>query len=166
MWGPLATAWIARARGETSEAIRWIEAARKLAPEDEYLGEQLIDLMLTQKRTTEARAVIRQLPNQGTLFALAREANVVLAEGGAAALKTWLDEHDVAKTAYTGAEFTELARLQYLAGDAAAARSTLAHAQRILPLSSADMFDGSQIRHEYSAALIHAGIEINLLATG
>ena len=63
-------------------------------------------------------------------------------------------------TAVTGAELIELARLQYLAGDAVAARATLAHAQRILPLSSADLFDGSQIRHDYSAALFHAGIEL------
>jgi len=60
----------------------------------------------------------------------------------------------------TGAELTELARLQYLSGDAISARATLAHAQRILPLASADLFDGSQIRHEYSASLFHAGIEL------
>ena len=41
-----------------------------------------------------------------------------------------------------------------------AARATLAHAERILPLSTADMFDGGQIRHEYSAALMRAGIEL------
>ena len=60
----------------------------------------------------------------------------------------------------TGADLSELARLQYLAGEFAAARATLAHAQRILPLASVDMFDGSQIRHDYSASLFHAGIEL------
>ena len=66
----------------------------------------------------------------------------------------------MAETAFTSGEFTELARLQYLADDAALARSTLAHAQRILPMTSADLFDGSQIRHDYSAALFEAGIEL------
>lgn len=66
----------------------------------------------------------------------------------------------MAAKAATGAEFAELARLQLIGGDAAAARATLAHAERILPLSTADMFDGSQIRFEYSAALIRAAIEL------
>jgi hypothetical protein len=54
----------------------------------------------------------------------------------------------------------EAARLQMLAEDAAAARVTLTHAERMLPLSAADAYDGSQIRHEYSAALNHARIEL------
>jgi len=160
LWGPLATSWIARARGNTSQAIQWVEAARKLAPTDEYLAEQMNDLLLSQGRVADARAMLRSLPKQNTLFAYAREANVVLAEGGPAALKTWLGANGVAKTAFTSGEFTELARLQYLADDAALARSTLAHAQRILPMTSADLFDGSQIRHDYSAALFQAGIEL------
>ena len=160
LWGPLATSWIARARGNTAQAIQWVEAARKIAPTDEYLAEQMLDLLLTQGRIADARALLRSLPKQNTLFAYAREANIVLAEGGAAALKKWLIDNEVAKTAFTSGEFTELARLQYLADDAALARSTLAHAQRILPMTSADLFDGSQIRHDYSAALFQAGIEL------
>src|SRR5688572_32908843 len=31
MWGPLTTSWIARARGNTVEAARWLYEARKLA---------------------------------------------------------------------------------------------------------------------------------------
>ena len=66
----------------------------------------------------------------------------------------------MADKAATGAEFAELARLQLIGGEAVAARATLAHAERVLPLSTADMFDGSQIRFEYSAALIRASIEL------
>ncbi|HET7810997.1 MAG TPA: winged helix-turn-helix domain-containing protein [Steroidobacteraceae bacterium] len=160
LWGPLATSWIARARGNTAQAIQWVDAARKIAPTDEYLAEQMLDLLLTQGRIADARALLRSLPRQNSLFAHAREANIVLAEGGPAALKKWLIDNDVAKTAFTSGEFAELARLQYLADDAAVARSTLAHAQRILPMTSADLFDGSQIRHDYSAALYQAGIEL------
>ena len=47
--------------------------------------------------------------------------------------------------------------MQLISGDPAAARITLAHAERVLPMSSADMFDGSQIRHEYSVALMLRG---------
>jgi len=160
MWGPLATSWIARARGDTPQAIQWVEAARKLAPADEYLAEQMIELLLSQGRAPDARALLTSLPKDSSLFGLAREAYVVLAEGGPDALNRWLTEREVAKAALTGAEFAELARLQYLAGDSRAARTTLAHAQRILPLTAADLLDGSQIRHDYSAALFHAGIEI------
>src|SRR6185436_7146365 len=112
------------------------------------LAEQMLDLLLTQGRIADARALLRSLPKQNTLFAYAREANIVLAEGGAAALKKWRIDNEVAKTAFTSGEFTGLAR------------STLAHAQRILPMTSADLFDGSQIRHDYSAALFQAGIEL------
>ena len=80
--------------------------------------------------------------------------------GGSEAIKAWLVEHDMSNRAGTGAELAELARLQLMANDAAAARATLEHAERILPLSTADMFDGSQIRFEYSAAVTRAGIEL------
>ncbi len=89
-----------------------------------------------------------------------REANVVLAESGSEGLRKWLATREIARQATTGAELAELARIQYLAGDSSAARATLAHAERILPLSFVDLFDGSQIRHDYSAALFHAGIEL------
>jgi TolB-like protein/DNA-binding winged helix-turn-helix (wHTH) protein/tetratricopeptide (TPR) repeat protein len=158
LWGPLATSWIARARGDTAEAVRWLERARKLAPTDGWIADQSIDLLLTQGKLKEARALLPQLP--GGFFGLAREANVVLVEGGAAALRQWLLDHQLSEVAATGAELTELARLQYIAGDASAAHATLEHAQRVLPMSSADMFDGSQIRHDYSVALFHAGIEL------
>src|SRR5207237_307681 len=83
---------------------------------------------------------------------------IIFVEGGRDALKAWLQERAMAQKAGTGAELAELARLQLISGDAAAARATVAHAERILPLSTADMFDGSQLRFEYSAALIRAGM--------
>ena len=160
MWGPLATSWISRARGNTAEAITWLDQARKLSPADEWLADQAVDLLLTQGRTAEARTLLATMPNADPFLALAREANIVLVEGGAARLRDWLVERKVAQIALSGAELTELARLQYLAGDIPAARATQAHAQRILPLWSVNAFDGSQIRHDYSAALFHAGIEL------
>ncbi len=158
LWGPLATSWVARARGDSAGATRWLEEARKLAPKDVYLADQTVEALLTQGRIKEARAFLLDTPKE--FYSLAREANVVTAEGGAAALQSWLDENRLAELAITGEELVEVARLQYIAGNAATARITLAHAHRVLPLSSADMFDGSQIRHDYSAALVHAGIEL------
>ena len=160
MWGPLATSWIARAQGDTDGAVRWLEEARQLAPTDQWVADQIIDLLLTQKKMSRARELLPELPGAGGFLALSREATLVLAERGAAGLRSWIAERDLANLAVTGAELSDLARIQYLAGDAIAARATLAHAQRILPLSSADLFDGSQIRHEYSASLFHAGIEL------
>jgi TolB-like protein/DNA-binding winged helix-turn-helix (wHTH) protein len=160
LWGPMVTAWIARAQGKTDEAIQWLDAARKLAPRDTYLAEQKIALLLTQGKTTEARAVLRELAEDNSFFGAARESPIIYVDGGAEAIKAWLLERDMADKAGTGAELAELARLQLIGGDAAAARATLAHAERILPLSTADMFDASQIRFEYSAALIRANIEL------
>jgi TolB-like protein/DNA-binding winged helix-turn-helix (wHTH) protein len=160
IWGPMTTAWIARAQGKTDEAIQWIDAARKLQPHDPYLAEQKIDLLLTQGKTTEARAVLRELPADESFSAVGREAPIVFQEGGGDAMKAWLADRQLAGKAATGAELAELARMQFLANDSAAARATLGHAERILPLSTADMFDGSQIRFEYSAALMRAGIEL------
>jgi hypothetical protein len=54
----------------------------------------------------------------------------------------------------------ELARMQLISGDPERRAPHSAHAERVLPQSSADMFDGSQIRHEYSVALLLAGIEL------
>jgi len=157
-WGPLTTSWIARARGDLDGMSNWLAEARKVAPTDETLVDQTVDVLVTQGRMADARALIQEFPTG--FYALAREASVVIAEGGPAALRSWLAERKVADQAIAGAELVELARLQYIAGDAAAARATLAHAHRILPLSSADLFDGGQIRHDYSAALFHAGIEL------
>jgi TolB-like protein/DNA-binding winged helix-turn-helix (wHTH) protein/tetratricopeptide (TPR) repeat protein len=160
MWGPLATSWIARAQGKTDEAIQWIDAARKLQPLDTYLVDQKIDLLLAQGKFADARAVMHELPPDNAFFSLAREANIVYAEGGADAVKAWLSDHDPKSRAGTGAELIELARIQLASGDAVMARATLTHAERVLPRSSADMFDGGQIRHEYSVALLLAGIEL------
>jgi TolB-like protein/DNA-binding winged helix-turn-helix (wHTH) protein/tetratricopeptide (TPR) repeat protein len=160
LWGPLATSWIFRAQGDTAHAMQWIEQARELDPKDASLVDQQIELLLTQGKISEARAAFRSLPADGSFFSMSREGNLVYAEGGGEALRQWLADHEVAKAASTGADLAELAFLQIRANDAAAARATLAHAERILPLSAADLFDGSQIRHTYSAALIHAGIEM------
>jgi TolB-like protein/DNA-binding winged helix-turn-helix (wHTH) protein/Tfp pilus assembly protein PilF len=160
LWGPLATAWISRAQGRTEEALRWIDEARKLAPTDVSLIEQRIGLLLTLGRTADARATMREVPENESFFTRSREAGIVFAEGGNEALRSWIAQVDLAKRATTGAELAELARLQYLANDMTAARATLAHAERILPLTAFNLIDGTQIRHEYSAAIIHAGIAL------
>jgi len=160
VWGPMTTAWISRAQGKTDEALQWLDAAYKLRPQDTYLGDQRIEQLLVKGKIAEARAVWRALPDGDSFFGVARESPIIYAEGGRDAIKAWLADRGMANKAASGAEFAELARLQYIGGDAVAARATLAHAERILPLSTADMFDGGQIRFEYSAALVRAGIEL------
>jgi tetratricopeptide (TPR) repeat protein len=160
MWGPLTTAWISRAQGKTDEALQWIDAARKLEPQNLYLADQKIELLLAQEKFAEARAVMHELKPDESFFSLARESNIVYAEGGGEAVKQWMAQHQIISRAGTGAELIELARMQLISGDPVTARATLVHAERVLPRSSADMFDGGQIRHEYSVALLLAGIEL------
>lgn len=160
MWGPLATSWIERAQGRTGEALEWIDAARKLEPADTWLADQKIDLLLTQRKTAEALAVARALPRDGSFMELAREGGIVFAEGGADALAKWIAAHPLRERAGTGVELGELARLQLLSGDAKAAIDTLAHVHRILPRAEADLIDGSQIRHDFSGALVHARVHL------
>ncbi|HTU64947.1 MAG TPA: winged helix-turn-helix domain-containing protein [Steroidobacteraceae bacterium] len=159
-WGPLATSFLARAQGETEAALQWVDKAIALAPNDVLLAAQKIDLLTTLGRTAEARAVIDKVPDDGSFYRLAREGGVVFAESGAAGLKTWMDARDLTRKAATSADLTELAWLQFIAGESVSARATLAHAEKIVPLSTADLYDGSQIRYGYSAALLRAGIEI------
>jgi TolB-like protein/DNA-binding winged helix-turn-helix (wHTH) protein/Tfp pilus assembly protein PilF len=160
LWGPLTTAWIDRAQGKTEAALEWIDAARKLAPHDPWLADQKIDLLFTLGRTADARAVFQELPRDGSFFSRAREGGIVFAEGGPAALSAWLTKTGLVDSAGTGAELIEAARLQLLANNAKSALATVRHAERILPLSSADAYDGSQIRNEYSAAINRARIEL------
>ncbi|MEJ0085768.1 MAG: winged helix-turn-helix domain-containing protein [Pseudomonadota bacterium] len=160
-WGPLATSWISRAQGETQEALKWVDAAHELAPSDWQVADQKVDLLLTLGKIDEARQVLEDMPEDASFAALSRQAQLVFAAGGAGELKAWLAQRDAAALAQTSADLAELARMQLMANDAAAARATLAHAQRILPLYGADLYDGSQIRYEYSVALIHAAIELN-----
>jgi len=160
LWGPLATSLLERARGNTAEALRWIDEARKLAPIDTWVAEQKIELLFTLGRTADARVLLSELPKDGSFFSLARAGSLVFAEGGPAALEKWLGETKVLALAGTGAELVESARLQLLAEDARGALVTLNHAERILPLSAADAYDGSQIRYDYSAALNQARIEL------
>jgi len=161
MWGPLTTAWIERARGNTEQALQWVDAARKLEPNDTWLADQKIDLLLTLRRADDANVVRLELPQDASFFSLAREGSIVFARGGAEALRRWMADNHVETRAGTGAELTELARLQMVAGDLPGAQKTLQHADRILPILSGDLLDGSQIRHEYSGALIRARIELN-----
>jgi TolB-like protein/Flp pilus assembly protein TadD len=158
MWGALATAWIERARGNTLGALKWLDEARRLAPTDTWLADQKIELLLTLRRHDDARAVMREIPLDGRFQSQAREAAIVYSEGGPPALKAWMSSHPVRDSAGTGLELSELARMQLLSGDPVAARETLEHAQRILKLTPKDLYDGGQIRHEYSAALVHARI--------
>ncbi len=158
MWGPLATAWIERARGNTNGALKWIDAARSLAPGDPWLADQKIELLLTLRKHDEARAVLRGIPRDGSFLSYAREAAIVYSEGGPEVLKAWMGEHPMRDSAGTGMELAELARMQLLSGDPAGARATLEHAQRLLKQTPQNLYDGSQIRHEYSAALVHARI--------
>ena len=160
LWGPLTTAWIARAQGKTDEALQWLDAAYKLQPQDTAIGEQRIEQLLIKGKIAEARTVWSALPDGNSFPGAAREAPIIYVEGGREAIKAWLAKQAMAEKAGTGAELAWLAHLQLISGDAAAARATLEHAERILPLSTADMFDGSQIRFEYSAALIRAGVEL------
>jgi TolB-like protein/DNA-binding winged helix-turn-helix (wHTH) protein/Tfp pilus assembly protein PilF len=160
MWGPLATSFIERAQGNTVQALHWIDEARKVEPTDTWLADQKLELLFTLGRTAEARAVMAELKEDGSFFSKAREGNIVYAEGGPAALKAWLARSKVVDQAGTGAELVEAARLQIMAEDAKASYATLAHAERLLPLSSADLYDGSQIRNEYSAALNQARIKL------
>jgi TolB-like protein/DNA-binding winged helix-turn-helix (wHTH) protein len=160
LWGPMATSWISRARGDTQQALAWIDKGLELAPHDLQLIDQKIDLLLTLGRMGDARALVHTLSDTEPFMDLARAANIEFADGGAGALSQWMKSHDLASVAATGADLAELARLQFLANDAVSARKTLEHADRILPLSAADLFDGGQIRHEYSSALAHAAIEL------
>jgi len=161
LWGPLATAWISRAQGDTLEQLKWVNAAHELAPKDTSVADQKMEILISLGKIDEARAVLNALPAADTFFSLAREANLVFAAGGADALKAWLAQHDVPPMAQTSADLAELIRMQLMANDTAAARATLAHAHRILPLYGIDLYDGSQIRYEYSVALVHAAIEMN-----
>ena len=160
LWGPLATSFVARAQGHADAALSWVDAALKLAPNDTTLVAQKVELLISLGRNAEARRVIDAVPDDGSVFMTARKGGVVFAESGAEGLKPWLAQQDLGRRAGTSAELIELAWLQFLAGDSGPARVTLEHAERILPLSTADLFDGSQIRHSYSAALLHAGIEL------
>jgi TolB-like protein/DNA-binding winged helix-turn-helix (wHTH) protein len=164
MWGPLATSWIERAQGRTGEALRWIDAARKLEPVDTWLADQKIELLLTGRRFDEALAVARSLPRDGSFMELAREAGIVFAAGGPEKLAEWMAQNPMRERAGTGVDLAELARLQRLAGDAPAALETLRHAERSLPHSNANLIDGSQIRHDFSGALDH--VRIHLRAGG
>ena len=161
LWGPLATAWIARAQGDTLEQLKWVNAAQELAPKDTSVADQKVEILISLGKIDEARAVLASLPADESFFSQARDANLVFAAGGADALKAWLSRHDVAPMAQTSADLAELIRMQLMANDTAAARATLAHAHRILPLYGIDLYDGSQIRYEYSVALVHAAIELD-----
>jgi len=160
LWGPLATSFIARARGDTAGALKWIDAALALAPNDLTLVSPKADLLLTLGRNADARAALDAVPDDGSFIVTARKGGVVYADRGAAALKDWLAKQDLANRAATSAELVELAWLQMLANDNETARATLEHAERIEPLTTADLYDASQIRHAYSSALVHAAIEL------
>lgn len=160
LWGPLATAWIDRAQGNTSGALLWIDEARKLSPGNPMLVNQKVDLLLSLGRIEEARAAAAEAPADGSFDHFSRGGRLIYAEKGPAALREWIAANALQAKATTSAELRELAHLQWMAGEPLAARGTLEHADRILPAPLVDRIDGSQIRHAASAALVRAGIEL------
>ena len=161
MWGPLATSWIARAQGKTDEAMQWIDAARKLQPQDTYLVDQKIDLLLAQEKFADARAVMRELPPDESFFSLARESNIVYAESGGAAVKAWMAR---TRPNSQGRHRSRAHRARAHAAHLAAIRRRRAPPW---PMPNAccrgrarTCSMAGQIRHEYSVALMLAGIEL------
>ncbi len=160
LWGPLATAWIERAQGNTAEAIRWIDEARRLSPANPTLANQKVDLLLSLGKVAEARAAAEDAPADGSFDFFSRGGRLVYAEKGPKALREWIAANALQAKATTSAELRELAHLQWMAGDPLAARGTLEHADRILPATLVDRLDGGQIRHAASAVLVRAGVEL------
>jgi hypothetical protein len=124
------------------------------------LANQKVDLLLSLGKPAEARAAAADVPADDSFDSLARAGRLAYAEGGPKALREWIAANALQSKASTSAELRELAHLQWMAGDPLAARGTLAHADRILPVTLVDRLDGGQIRHGASAVLVRAGIEI------
>jgi TolB-like protein len=159
LWGPLATSWLAYGRGDLAAALKWINRAADIAPEDASVQEQRVEILMALQRYDAAREAVALLPDSTEPARSIQKASIAAVQNDQATLGTLIDgiarRRDLAADEWLG-----LARLQLTAGRVAAAKESLNQAQRSSDFQPAELVDPSYVKNGFSAAVIVAGVEL------
>ncbi|MBC8028194.1 MAG: winged helix-turn-helix domain-containing protein [Steroidobacteraceae bacterium] len=161
-WPSMVTSWLEVSRGDLFEALRWSEAASKLDPNEGRIVFHSIDLMLSLRLVSEARATARTMVTPDEARVRLYQASIELAEHGPAGLRTYLRESGTAALTESGIA-NQAVRLYQIAGELDNARAALESMRSTAAFADRELFDPSQIRAAHAPSLVFAGL---LLAQG
>jgi serine/threonine-protein kinase len=159
VWGPMATSWLEFGKGDLAAALKWINRAAEIAPEDPSVLDQRVEILLALQRYDAAREAVAQLPESVEPARSILQASIAAMQNDRAKLGTLID--GIARRAGLSAdELLALARLQLNAGNVGAAKASLDQALRSNGYQAAELVDPSYVKNGYSAAVIVAGVEM------
>jgi tetratricopeptide (TPR) repeat protein len=155
----MATSWLEFGKGDLAAALKWINRAAEIAPEEPSVLDQRVEILLTLQRYDAAREAVAHLPESAEPTRSILQASIAAMQGDKATLETLID--GIARRAGLSAdELLALARLQLNAGRIAAAKESLDQALRSSGYQPAELVDPSYVKNGYSAAVIVAGVEL------
>jgi TolB-like protein/DNA-binding winged helix-turn-helix (wHTH) protein len=161
-WPRLVTSWLERSRGNLLEALRWSGEAMRLAPNQGTLAFYRIDLMLSLRLVSEARAVAKQIVTPDEARVRLLQASLELAEHGPAGLRAYLQESGTSALTISRIP-DEAVRLYQIAGDLPKAREAYDAMRAVPGFTEAELFETRHVRAGHAPALVCASL---LLAQG
>ncbi|MEO8306772.1 MAG: TIR domain-containing protein [Pseudomonadota bacterium] len=129
-WGSLATSYLDFARGQYADSLQWLERAFKLSPEDVDLLDQRVMLLLEMNLAEEAKRTLARLPEAASPQREFMQAAIAYAQEDPVSLAAALESLMQKSGTFQMNEWLELARLQSISGDLAAARKSLDRARQ------------------------------------
>ena len=158
VWGPMATSWLESGRGDLAAALKWINRAVKVAPDDVSVQEQRVDVLLALQRFDAAREAVALLPDSIEPRRSIQKASIAAVQNDQLELGALIDQ--VARyPRLSGDELLALARLQLNAGRVEAAKGSLDQALQSEGFQQAELVDPSYVKNGFSAALIVAAVQ-------
>ena len=159
VWGPMATSWLAFGKGDLAAALKWINRAVEIAPDDVSVQEQRVDVLVALQRYDAAREAVALLPESTGPRRSLHKALVSALQNDQAALKKLINE--IARSVRLSSdEWLELARLQLNAGDVTSAKGSLEQAFGTSGFQQAELVDPGYVKNGFSAALTVAGVQM------
>jgi DNA-binding winged helix-turn-helix (wHTH) protein/TolB-like protein/Flp pilus assembly protein TadD len=156
-WPSFVTSWLEVSRGDLYEGLVWGEAAAKMDPNEGRLAFNNIDLMLSLRLVSEARAAASAVVTSDEARVRLYQASIELAEHGPAGLREYLRESGTAALTESSIA-NEAVRLYQIAGDLDKASAALESIRSTEEYSDRDLFNPSQIRAAHAPALVFASL--------
>jgi TolB-like protein/tetratricopeptide (TPR) repeat protein len=159
VWGPMATSWLAYGKGDLAAALKWINSAAQIAPDEASIQDQRVEVLLALQRYDTAREAVALMPVSTEPARTILMASIAAVQNDQATLVKLIDAI-VRRDKLAADELLALSRLQLNAGNVKAASASLELAMRSQDYQPAELVDPSYVRNGFSAAVIVAGVQV------
>ena len=159
VWGPLATSWLEFGRGDLAAALKWINRAVQVAPDDDSVKAQRVEVLLALQRFGAAREAVALLPDSAEPTRSMLKASIAVVQNDTKELGSLVDQIAQRK-GLSAAELLALARQQLNAGAVDAAKRSVDQALRLEGFQQAELVDPSYVKNGFSEAAVVAAVQM------